>query len=196
MTHEFSRRSLTLGLAGSVLLPSATAFGQANQQPDDNTYSRDEVVAAGQRFFGVGAAGLATVVERVFEDLGRPTGYIQGDEGSGAAGVGVRYGRGRLRLKAHNGTTRVYWQGPSIGVDAGGNAAKVFTLCYNLTDPAQLFERYPGVEGSAYYVGGVGVTYQRRDHITLAPIRVGVGLRLGASIGYLHYTRRRRVIPF
>ncbi|HRK65142.1 MAG TPA: DUF1134 domain-containing protein [Terricaulis sp.] len=195
MTHDISRRTLALGLAGSVLVPSA-AFGQANRQPDDNTYSRDEIVAAGQRFLGVSAAGLATVVERVFEDLGRPTGYIQGDEGSGAAGVGVRYGRGRLRLKAVEGTTRVYWQGPSIGVDAGGNAAKVFTLCYNLTNSSQLFERYPGVEGSAYYVGGVGVTYQRRDGVTLAPIRAGVGLRLGANIGYLHYTRRRRVLPF
>lgn len=196
MNEKISRRTLALGLAGSVLLPSAAAFGQANQQPDDNTYSRDEVVAAGQRFLGVGAAALASVVERVFDDLGRPTGYIQGDEGSGAAGVGVRYGRGRLRLKSQTGTTRVYWQGPSIGVDAGGNAAKVFTLCYNLTEPSQIFERYPGVEGSAYYVGGVGVTYQQRDHITLAPIRAGVGLRLGASIGYLHYTRRRRVLPF
>ncbi len=195
MTHDLSRRTLALGLAGSVLLPSA-AFGQANQQPDDNTYSRDEIVAAGQRFLGVSAAGLATVVERVFSDLGRPTGYIQGDEGSGAAGVGVRYGRGRLRLKAADGTTRVYWQGPSIGIDAGGNAAKVFTLCYNLTSSSQLFERFPGVEGSAYYVGGVSVTYQRRDNITLAPIRAGVGLRLGANIGYLHYTRRRRVLPF
>lgn len=195
MTDHISRRTLALGLAASALAP-ASAFAQANRQPDDNTYSRDEVVAAGQRFFGEGAAGLATVVERVFEDLGRPTGYIQGDEGSGAAGVGVRYGRGRLRLKAFDTTTRVYWQGPSIGLDAGGNASKVLTLCYNLVRPEQIFERYPGVEGSAYYVGGVGVTYQRKNGVTLAPIRLGVGLRLGANIGYLHYTRRRRVLPF
>jgi len=195
MTNDMSRRALTLGLAASALVPAA-AFGQVSEQPDDNTYSRDEIVAAGQRFLGVGAAGLASVVERVFEELGRPTGYIQGDEGSGAAGVGVRYGRGRLRLKRRGDTTRVYWQGPSIGIDAGGNAAKVFTLCYNLTSPDQIFERFPGVEGSAYYVGGVGVTYQRHENITLAPIRAGVGLRLGASIGYLHYTRRRRLVPF
>lgn len=195
MTQDISRRTLALGLTASALVPAA-AFAQANQQPDDNTYSQDEVVAAGQHFFGEGAAGLATAVERVFVDLGRPTGYIQGDEGSGAAGLGVRYGRGRLRLKNRDDTTRVYWQGPSIGIDAGGNAAKVFTLCYNLVTPEQVFDRYPGVEGSAYYVGGVGVTYQRRDGVTLAPIRVGVGLRLGANIGYLHYTRRRRVLPF
>jgi hypothetical protein len=195
MTKLLSRRTLALGLAASALSPAA-AFAQANRQPDDNTYSQDEIVSAGQRFFGEGAAGLATVVERVFEDLGRPTGYIQGDEGSGAAGVGLRYGRGRLRLKSRSDTTRVYWQGPSIGADAGGNASKVFTLCYNLVTPDQLFDRYPGVEGSAFYVGGAGVTYQRRDGVTLAPIRVGVGLRLGANIGYVHYTRRRRVLPF
>lgn len=195
MTHDLSRRALTLGLAASALVP-AGAHAQANRQPDDNTYSQDEIIAAGQRFFGTGAAGLATVVERVFEDLGRPTGYIQGDEGSGAAGVGLRYGRGRLRLKNRGGTTRVYWQGPTIGLDTGGNAAKVFTLCYNLMTPEQIFERYGGVEGSAYFVGGVGVNYQRRDDVTLAPMRLGVGLRLGASVGYLHYTRRRRVVPF
>jgi hypothetical protein len=185
MTKLLSRRTLAVGLAASALSPAA-AFAQANRQPDDNTYSQDEIVSA----------GLATVVERVFEDLGRPTGYIQGDEGSGAAGVGLRYGRGRLRLKSRSDTTRVYWQGPSIGADAGGNASKVFTLCYNLVSPDQLFDRYPGVEGSAFYVGGAGVTYQRRDGVTLAPIRVGVGLRLGANIGYVHYTRRRRVLPF
>ncbi|HRE44474.1 MAG TPA: DUF1134 domain-containing protein [Terricaulis sp.] len=195
MTHDLSRRALTLGLAASALVPAA-AHAQANRQPDDNTYSQDEIIAAGQRFFGTGAAGLATVVERVFEDLGRPTGYIQGDEGSGAAGVGLRYGRGQLRLKNRAGTTRIYWQGPSIGLDTGGNAAKVFTLCYNLMTPEQIFERYGGVEGSAYFVGGVGVNYQRRDDVTLAPMRLGVGLRLGASVGYLHYTRRRRVVPF
>lgn len=195
MTHDLSRRALTLGLAASALVPAA-AHAQANRQPDDNTYSQDEIIAAGQRFFGAGAAGLATVVERVFEDLGRPSGYIQGDEGSGAAGVGLRYGRGQLRLKSRGGTTRVYWQGPSIGLDTGGNAAKVFTLCYNLMTPEQIFERYGGVEGSAYFVGGVGVNYQRREEVTLAPIRLGVGLRLGASVGYLHYTRRRRVVPF
>jgi hypothetical protein len=195
MTQEISRRTLSLGLAASAIMPAA-AFGQAAEQPDDNTYSQDEIIAAGQRFFGVSAAGLATVVERVFADLGRPTGYVQGDEGSGAVGVGLRYGRGRLRLKRRSGTTRVYWQGPSIGIDTGGNASKVFTLCYNLTAPEQIFERFPGVDGSAYFVGGVGVNYQRREEITLAPIRAGVGLRLGASLGYLHYTRRRRLVPF
>lgn len=195
MTYKLNRRALTLGLASAALAP-AGAFAQANQQPDDNLYSQEEVIAAGQQVLGVSAAAIASVVERVFSELGQPSAYIQGDEGSGAAGVGLRYGRGTLRFKAHDQTTRLYWQGPTIGADAGGNASKVFTLCYNLTSADQIFERFPSVDGSAYFVGGIGVNYQRNDGITLAPIRAGVGLRLGASLGYLHYTRRRRLAPF
>lgn len=193
MSTELSRRTLALGLGASALVPAA-AWAQAH--PDDNTYSHDEIVAAAQRFFGAGAEGVATVVEHVFHDLGRPNGYLQGNEGSGAIGVGLRYGDGRMRLKGRAGTTRVYWQGPSIGFDTGGNAAKVFTLIYGINQPDQIYQRYPGVDGSAYFVGGVGVNYQRRDDVTLAPMRAGVGFRLGANIGYLHYSRRRRINPF
>jgi hypothetical protein len=190
MSDDISRRSVALGLAAGALAPTA-AFAQ-----DDNTYSQPEIVREAEEFFGAGAEGLAQVIAHVFEDLGRPNGYIQGNEGSGAAGVGLRYGRGDLRLKRRMGTTRVYWQGPSIGFDTGGNASKVFTLVYDLARPEDIFQRYPGVDGSAYFVGGVGVNYQRRDGVTLAPIRAGVGLRLGASVGYLHYSRRRRIVPF
>jgi hypothetical protein len=190
LSDNLSRRAAALGLAASALLP-AKAFAQAEQ-----TYSEDEILAAAQRFFGAGAEGLATVVDHVFEDLGRPNGYIEGDEGSGAIGIGLRYGDGYLRLKGRRGTTRVYWQGPSIGFDTGGNAARVFTLVYNLRRPESIFHRYPGVDGSAYFVGGVGVNYQRRENVTLAPMRVGVGFRLGANIGYLAYSRRRRINPF
>jgi hypothetical protein len=101
-----------------------------------------------------------------------------------------------MRLKGRSGTTRVYWQGPSIGFDTGGNASKVFTLIYGMREPSQIFHRYPGVDGSAYFVGGVGVNYQRRNNITLAPMRAGVGLRLGANVGYLAYSRNRRLNPF
>ena len=90
----------------------------------------------------------------------------------------------------------VFWQGPSIGWDLGGNASRVFTLCYNLQDPQMIFQRFPGVEGSAYFIGGLGINYQKAEDITLAPIRTGVGLRLGANVGYLAYTRRRSIIPF
>jgi hypothetical protein len=186
---QVSRRAAALGLVASALSPSA-ALAQ------DGTYSEPEIVDAAERFFGAGAEGVAAVVRHVFEDLGRPNGYIQGEEGSGAIGVGLRYGDGRLRLKGRSGTTRVFWQGPSIGFDTGGNAAKVFTLVYNMSEPNQIFQRFPGVDGSAYFIGGVGVNYQRRDGITLAPMRAGVGFRLGANIGYLAYSRRRRLNPF
>ncbi len=189
MSDKLSRRSIALGLTASALAP-AVALAQ------DGTYSEPEIVDAAERFFGAGAEGVAAVVRHVFEDLGRPNGYIQGEEGSGAIGVGLRYGDGRLRLKGRSGTTRVFWQGPSIGFDTGGNAAKVFTLVYNMSEPGQIFQRFPGVDGSAYFIGGVGVNYQRRDGVTLAPMRAGVGFRLGANIGYLAYSRRRRLNPF
>jgi hypothetical protein len=190
MTDEISRRALALGLGASALLP-ASALAQNGE-----TYSEPEIVDAAERFFGAGAEGVAAVVSHVFSDLGRPNGYIQGEEGSGAIGVGLRYGDGHLRLKSRGDTTRVYWQGPSLGFDTGGNASKVFTLVYNMRDPDQIFHRYPGVEGSAYFVGGVGVNYQERNGVTLAPMRAGVGFRLGANIGYLAYSRRRRINPF
>jgi hypothetical protein len=190
MADDLTRRGVALGLGASALLP-ASAFAQNGE-----TYSEPEIVDAAERFFGAGAEGVAAVVSHVFSDLGRPNGYIEGQEGSGAIGVGLRYGNGRLRLKGRGGTTRVYWRGPSIGFDTGGNASKVFTLIYNMSNPDQIFQRFPGVDGSAYFVGGVGVNYQRNDDITLAPMRAGVGLRLGANIGYLHYSRRRGINPF
>lgn len=189
MADDLSRRTLALGLGAAALL-QAFAWAQ------NSTYSEPEIVDAAERFFGAGAEGVAAVVSHVFEDLGRPNGYIEGQEGSGAIGIGLRYGDGRLRLKGRSGTTRVFWQGPSIGFDTGGNASKVFTLVYNMSNPEQIFLRFPGVDGSAYFIGGVGVNYQRRDDITLAPMRAGVGLRLGANVGYLAYSRRRRLNPF
>lgn len=190
MADDLSRRGVALGLGASALFP-ASALAQNN-----STYSEDEIVRAAQRFFGAGAEGVATVVAHVFADQGRPTGYIEGEEGSGAIGVGLRYGNGLLRLKARAGTTRVYWQGPSLGFDTGGNASRVFTLAYRMTNPDQIFHRFAGVDGSAYFIGGVGVNYQERGNIVLAPMRAGVGFRLGANIGYLAYSRRRRINPF
>jgi hypothetical protein len=135
------------------------------------------------------------VVEKAFKDHGRPNGYIKGEEAGGAITVGLRYGHGTLQLKS--GATRtVHWQGPSIGFDLGANASKVFVLVYGLADPEKLFQRFPAVDGSFYYVGGAGINYQRRDDITLAPIRLGVGLRAGASIGYVHYTKTKTLNPF
>ncbi|XBQ16769.1 MAG: DUF1134 domain-containing protein [Oceanicaulis sp.] len=172
-------------------------YGQPSsyQEPID-TYSRDEMVEAAADFFGVTAEAAASALERVFSDLGRPVGYIAGEEVSAAAGVGLRYGEGYLTLKGSGERQKVYWQGPSVGFDAGGNASRVFTLVYELRDTDRLYQRFPGVEGTAYFVAGLGVNYQRADEITLAPIRSGVGLRAGANVGYLSYSRQRNWIPF
>jgi hypothetical protein len=143
----------------------------------------------------VTAESAGAAIEKMFKDNGRPTGYIAGEEGSGAIGIGLRYGRGLLYMK-NRVTQEVFWQGPSVGFDIGGNASRVFTLCYNLQFPDAIFRRFPGVEGSAYFIGGLGINYQRAEDITLAPTRAGVGLRLGANIGYLAYSRKRHILPF
>jgi len=170
--------------------PSAGPTGQGAP-----TYSQDEIVTNVSDFLGVTAEAAGAAVERLFANNGRPTAYIAGEEGSGSFVLGLRYGRGLLYMKDRQ-PMEVFWQGPSIGWDWGGNASRVFTLCYNLQVPEVIYQRYPGVEGSAYLVGGLGVNYQRAEDVTLAPIRAGVGLRLGANVGYLAYTRKRNYIPF
>ena len=162
---------------------------------NDPGYSADEIVNRASDFLGATAESVAAVVERTFKDNGRPTGYIAGEEGSAALVFGLRYGKGLLYMKNRQSQT-VYWQGPSAGFDAGGNASRVFVLCYGLMAPDDIYRRFPGVEGTAYFVGGLGVNYQRADNITLAPIRAGVGFRLGANLGYLSYSRKRHILPF
>jgi hypothetical protein len=159
------------------------------------TYSSEELVNALSDFFGVTAESAGAAIERIFKENGRPTAYIAGEEASGALTIGLRYGRGLLYMK-NQPRLEVFWQGPSIGWDVGGNGSRVFTLCYNLQYPDAIFRRFPGVEGTAYLVGGMGVNYQRAEDITLAPIRAGVGVRLGANVGYLAYSRKRRILPF
>jgi hypothetical protein len=83
-----------------------------------------------------------------------------------------------------------------VGFDWGGDAAKVFVLVYNMRNARDIYRRFPGVDGSAYLIGGFGVNYQQNGHIILAPIRTGVGLRLGGNVGYLHYTETESYIPF
>jgi len=167
----------------------------SGRPPKAETYSRDEIVNSVSDFLGVTAEAAGGAVERVFKSNGRPTAYIAGEEASGAIAVGARYGRGLLYMKGRE-PEQVFWRGPSVGWDLGGNASRVFTLCYDLEDPRDIFQRFPGVEGSAYFIGGLGVNYQRTDNIVLAPIRAGVGFRLGANVGYLAYSRKRNYIPF
>lgn len=175
--------------------PADEAATTGGQPVSQDTYSSDEIVSKGRDFFGATTEGFAKAIEKVFSEQGRPNAYIVGEEGSGAIVVGLRYGKGTLNYKGGGGLP-LYWQGPSAGWDFGGNASKVFTLVYNLRTTNEMLQRFPGVDGSLYVVGGIGVNYQRSGDITLAPIRTGVGLRAGASIGYLHYTLKRSLIPF
>lgn len=161
----------------------------------DYTYSENEVIDAGHRFFGSVSRGLAKAVQSLFKSSGRPNGYILGEDAGGAFVAGLRYGEGYLHTK-FEGRRRIYWQGPSVGYDFGGEGSKVMVLVYNLRHPEDIYRRFGGVEGSAYVVGGVSVQLQKSDDITLAPIRSGVGLRLGANVGYLKYTRRPTWNPF
>ena len=164
------------------------------QNRTQSTYDEDEITHRVSDFFGVATETAAGIVEKSFKDQGRPTAYIAGEEGSAAFIGGLRYGKGLLYMKGRP-AQKVYWQGPSIGFDAGANGSRVFVLCYNLQYPDAIFRRFPGVEGSAYFVAGLGMNYQRADQITLAPIRTGLGLRLGANIGYLAYSRHQNIIP-
>ncbi|PHR56419.1 MAG: hypothetical protein COA47_12980 [Robiginitomaculum sp.] len=183
--------AMVLGCASNSAEPSAASSAPAS---DKSTYNKGEVSSAMADYFGVTAEAAGSAIERVFREFGRPNGYIYGSEGSLAIGIGLRYGKGTMQM-ASGSLTKVWWQGPSIGWDVGANGSKVFTLVYNLQDPEQIFQRFPGVEGSAYLVAGMGVNYQRSNTITLAPIRTGVGVRLGANIGYLAYSKKRRLIP-
>lgn len=167
----------------------------ADTPVSQETYTSEEIVAEASKFFGKASADVAQAVERVFARYGRPNAYIIGEEGSGALVVGLRYGRGTLQYKGGD-SMPIYWQGPSVGWDWGGNASKVVTLVYNLRNTSQMFQRYPGVDGSLYLAAGIGVNYQQAGNVVLAPMRTGVGLRAGASVGYLSYTRKPSVIPF
>lgn len=182
--------------------PSATPPppGEYYQQgPDrelsDSSYSQSEILAAGHGFFGSVSKGLASVVEYAFQTSGRPNGYILGEDAGGALVAGLRYGEGMLHTK-DAGSHKVYWQGPTIGYDFGGEGSKTMVLVYNLRDPSEIYQRFGGVQGSAYLVGGVSIQFQKHGDVVLAPIRSGVGLRLGANVGYLKYTRAPTWNPF
>jgi hypothetical protein len=165
------------------------------QSSDDGTFSAEEIKGAGHRFFGSVSMGLARVIEYAFQRAGRPNGYILGEEAGGAFVAGLRYGEGTLYTK-DAGDHRVFWQGPSLGYDFGAEGSKTMVLVYDLRSPGEIFTTYGGVDGSAYFIGGVGITFLNRGHVSLAPIRSGIGLRLGANVGYLKYTREPTWNPF
>lgn len=159
------------------------------------TYSQGEIMDAGHQFFGSVSKGLASVVEYAFQKAGRPNGYVLGEDAGGAFVAGLRYGEGMLFTK-DAGRHKVYWQGPSVGYDFGAEGSKAMVLVYNLHDPGDIYHRFGGIQGSAYLVGGVSIQFQKYGDVVLAPIRSGVGLRLGANVGYLKYTRNPTWNPF
>ncbi len=184
------------------LLASYPAFAQTideskQSEASENaaTYKADEIKDIASEFFGKTSENVGKAVEKIFADKGEPVGYIAGNEFAAAFGFGLRYGEGQLVMK--DGETRtVYWQGPSIGFDTGANASKVFTLVYNLGNPDGIYRRYPGVEGAAYLIAGIGVTYQQAEGVVLAPMRTGVGIRAGANAGYTAISKTRKIWPF
>jgi hypothetical protein len=173
---------------------SGTADVPVTSDPD-KTFQKDDLIGAAEGVFGKGAAGLGGLIEKILKKQGQPNGYIIGREGGGAFVVGLRYGSGTLTHKVE-GERPVYWTGPSIGFDAGANAGSTFVLVYNLYDTEDLYRRYPSGEGVAYLVGGFNASYLRRGDIVLIPIRVGAGLRLGANVGYMKFSKKQRWLPF
>ncbi len=164
-------------------------------QADSATYGEDDLIGAAEGIFGKGAEGLARLIEDLLSKQGEPNGYIVGREAGGAFVFGARYGSGMLHHKVE-GEQKVYWTGPSLGFDAGANAANTFVLVYNLYDSEDLFKRYPAGEGQAYFVGGLHASYMRRGDVVLIPIRMGAGLRLGVNAGYMRFSKKQRWLPF
>jgi hypothetical protein len=175
--------------------PAAVAPAPQPQPAPANQFSSNELVDAGHRFFGGVSRGLAMIVEKAVSQWGQPNGYILGEEASGAFVGGLRYGDGTLYTK-NAGDLRVFWQGPSIGFDAGADGARTMMLVYNLPRTEAIFERFGGINGSAYFIGGFGMTALVANNITVVPIRSGVGLRLGANLGYLKFTTQPTWNPF
>jgi len=160
-----------------------------------DTYREDDLIGAAEGVFGKGAEGVAKMIQGILKKQGQPNGYIVGREAGGAIGVGLRYGSGTLYHKVE-GQMPVYWTGPSIGFDAGANAASTFVLVYNLYNTDDLYKRFPAGEGDAYVIGGLTASYMRKGNVVLIPIRVGAGLRLGVNAGYMKFTRKQTWLPF
>ncbi len=179
-----------LGLFALAVLPGRPAFAAGS-----GTYTVQEIIDAGHDFFGSTSGGLAKVVENAFQQYGLPNGYILGQEGSGAFIAGLTYGEGDLYTK-NIGQHSLYWQGPSLGIDYGGQGSRVMMLVYDLPSLGALYDRYGGVSGSAYVVAGVGMTVLKSRDVIIVPIRTGIGARLGLNVGYLKLTQQPTWNPF
>ena len=189
--------------SGQTVYRNPNNYGTPNNYRNTNQplaahtkdFNSSEITQAGHRFFGSISVGMAKIIEYAFSSQGRPNGYILGEEAGGAFIAGVRYGEGTLYTK-NAGTYKVFWQGPSIGYDFGAEGSKIMVLVYNLNNPQQIYQTFSGVAGSAYFIGGVGITLQTGQTVTTAPIRSGIGFRVGANIGYVKYTHTPTWNPF
>ncbi|AZO74118.1 MAG: DUF1134 domain-containing protein [Mesorhizobium sp.] len=179
--------AMTIALMGALIVSTSASRAQE--------YTAQEIVDSGHKFFGATSGGLATVVEKIFASYGLPNGYLLGEEGSGALIGGLTYGEGTLYTK-NAGDHKVFWQGPSLGWDFGGEGSRVMMLVYNLDDISSLYNRFGGVAGSAYVVAGVGFNVLQSNRVLIVPIRTGVGARLGVNLGYLKLTERATWNPF
>jgi hypothetical protein len=177
--------------------PPPPTYSPPPQTPEaaERGYSIDEIHEVTRGFFGTISTSLGSVIEYAFSKSGRPDGYVLGTEGGGAFLAGVRYGSGTLYLRS-GGTAKVYWHGPSIGTDFGASGSRTMFLIYNLNDPNELIREFTGIDGSAYFVGGVGITFLKGGPVLMAPIRSGLGFRIGANLGYIRFTPRATWNPF
>jgi len=206
MTFALRTVAIVVAVALSAMAPAVAQTMPPSAPPpavsappppphDSNRFSPDEVIEAGHHFFGGVSRGLAMVMQKAFSQWGEPNGYVLGEEGSGAFVGGLRYGDGTLYTK-NAGDLRVFWEGPSIGFDAGADGARTMMLVYNLPATRAIFDRFGGINGSAYFIGGFGMTALTANNIVLVPIRSGVGFRLGANLGYLKFTDHPTWNPF
>ncbi|MGA4551774.1 DUF1134 domain-containing protein [Methylorubrum aminovorans] len=190
-----TRRAALLGLSGGLLTGAFPAFAYSDDNVRPDSFRAAEMVENGHRFFGSVSRGLALTVEEATRRWGEPNGYILGQEASGAIVGGLRFGEGTLYTR-NAGQRRIYWQGPTLGFDVGGDGARTMMLVYNLPAVRDLYRRFGGVDGSAYFIGGFGMTAVTDGGIVVVPIRSGVGARLGINIGYLKFTGRPTWNPF
>lgn len=192
MSSFIGRAARVLAALAVVLGTWTLATGAARA---NDTYTAQEVVDSGHRFFGATSGGLGTVVEKIFASYGLPNGYVLGEEGSGAIIGGLTYGEGMLYTK-NAGDHKVFWQGPSVGWDYGGQGSRTMILVYNLDTVEALYKRFGGVAGSAYLIAGLGFNVMKNGRVLLVPVRTGVGARLGVNVGYLKMTQRPTWNPF
>jgi hypothetical protein len=185
----------SLNALPALAQPAPVQPGPPPEAPPPNTFLPGELVATGHRFFGGVSRGLATIIEKAVSQWGLPNGYVLGQEASGAFVVGLRYGEGVLYTK-NAGDLKVFWQGPSLGWDVGGEGARTMMLVYSLPATTAIYQHFAGIDGSAYFIGGFGMTALTANRIVVIPIRSGVGVRLGANVGYLKFTDRATWNPF